>query len=405
VTSRHGFRLFLAATLLVACHRQPVEKPPAKPEPGTLAAMDLPPDDTEERSNLLNIAHGASIVSRTGETTLENSAVQAIDGDPDSAWLSPPYDPDQTFVIALPSRTSIRQLGAKRSPQVRLAIRTIEFERSNDGVHFEPLQTLKLVDSGSYQLFPVTPAEASYLRVTMHDPGGPYIQLNSLLARGEALEPVAPRRIDGCWSINGEPAVFRQNGAAVPYGRIGELTLDGGSDGRFFRFVWTNKAEYGMAAISVSPDGNHLSGIKWHEEALPLFLGGSWFGDRIPCQEGTLGQVGTPDKQAAVFETFMTRFGRFPLYGLEFDAHNELIDRSRWTLDAVTGYLRTHPSGTFQFTGYGNPQQLTALRAALQKRGTDLSHVTFVSERIPRRDPVTDVMRSLYGNIDLQIRR
>jgi hypothetical protein len=404
VTSRHGFRLLLAAVLLASCHREPAGKP-AKPAPDSLEAMQAPPDDAEERSNLLNIAHGATIISRTGESTLENSAVQAIDGDPASAWLSPPYDTDQTFVIALPSLSRIRKLGAKRSPFARMAVRSLEVERSTDGIHFEPFTTLKLADNGSYQLFPVTPADASYLRVTTHEPGGPYMQLSSVVAHGEPLEPVAPRHLDGCWSINGQPAVFRQNGAAVPYGRIGDLTLDGGSDGRFFRFVWKNKAEYGMAVISVSADGNHLSGIKWHEEALPLFLGGSWFGDRIPCQQGASGVPDNPAKPTPVFETFMARFGRFPLYGLEFDARGELTDRSRWTLDAVTRYLQAHPSGAFQFTGYGSEQQLNALHSALQKQGALLSKVTFVSARTPRREPITDVMRSLYGNIDLEIRR
>ena len=398
MTARTCVRLLLAAIVAAACTKAP---PPAKKPASnivTLAELEQPPDDSPDRDNLANLAYGASIVSRTAENTLDASAAQLIDGDPVSAWVSPAHDPIQSIVIALPSRSRLEQLGARRPVSPRGAVKSLLVERSLDGVTFEPFTTLKLEDTREYQISPVTPADAAYLRITTAEPAGALAQLGSFIARGKPLEPMTPRTLDGCWSINGiTSASFEQHGDAVS-GTIGDLSVDGGSDGRAFHLAWTRGPQYGMSIITLTPDSRHLTGIKWYEEAYPLFLGGSWFGERVPCAAKNA-------PRENVLQTYLNRFGRFPLFGLAFDGHAKLLPGSEPVVERLARHLAENPRTLWQLTGHGDARRLESLRAALQQRGVALANVSFVQAKAPRRDGFTQPMRVLYDDIDLEIRR
>ena len=244
----------------------------------------------------------------------------------------------------------------------------------------------------------MTPAEAAYLRITTAEPTGTSAQLGSFIVHGKPLEPVAPRTLDGCWSINGiTPAAFEQHGNEVS-GTIGDLSVEGGTDGRSFHLVWTRGPQYGMSIITLTPDSKRLTGIKWYEEAYPLFLGGSWFGERVPC-----GAKSAPREN--VFRVFLNRFGRFPLNGLAFDANAKQLPGSEVTVERLAQHFAANPRPPWQLTGHGDARRLDTLRAALLQRGVDLANVSFVQGKAPRREPFTQPMRELYGNIDLEIRR
>lgn len=363
-----------------------------------ISALAQQPDDAPDRDNLANLAYGASIASRTGESTLDYSAVQLIDGDPVSTWLSPLHAPEQSIVVALPSRSRIEQLGAHRGASPRSGVNSLRIERSLDGVTFEPYTILHLAANGLYQMSPVPPAEATYLRVTTAEPTGAWAQLNSFVVRGKPVEPVAPRSLDGCWSINRNTAAsFEQHGNSFS-GSIGDLSVDGGSDGRAFRFVWTRGPQFGMGILTLTPDGRHLTGIKWYEEANPLFLGGSWFGDRVSCGAKHA-------KREDVFPVFLNRFGRFPFYSLSFDEQAKLLPGSEPALDRLAKHLAANPRTLWNLTNHGDARRLATLRAALAQRGVNLANVAFVQATAPRREAFTQPTRALYDNIDLEIRR
>ena len=393
--------------MLLRCGGDVAERPQAPPPRKPELLHQKGPDDADDRNNLLNLAHGAVVVSRTGEVSLQNSAQCAIDGDPSTLWISPPGEPDQSLLFALPSRSRIRAVGLWIGPNADLFPKASEFETSLDGRSFTRIASFAMPASGK-TFIDVAPADAKYIR--FHTRGGnQFVRAISVFARGDAIEPVRPGSLDGCWSINGLAASFRQSGAAVTGAIAGKqtLTLDGGSDGRFYRLLWLRGAEYGIAAVAVTPDGQHLSGVFWHEESYPPFLGTTWFGERRTCG-------GDPQPQGDVLATSMQRYGRYPMYGLQFDDSGHLVEEpSRATLERLEAYLKTAPDARIVAhelleADKARNQSISeakrdSLRSALNARGIDTKSIEFVAvgSDDPHRPASTDAARSIYGAVEL----
>ena len=385
------------ALLLCAC--APNDEQPSPQRPAPAPTPSGPP-------NLLEITRGAAVVSRTGEATLAASAVRAIDTNNLSVWVNPPANLKQSLVFSLPSRSRIEQVGLVTAAKRETSILSAKFELSEDGEHFVDAGTYAIGTSANPQLFRVSPQTARYVRLTTLAGNSEYEQLATAYAVGTAIEPQREPSLDGAWSINDQPATFTKNAGYV--GGLYDIFLEGGSDGHFFRFAWIRgkDQEYGLAAISVTLDGNHLSGMVWHEEALQAtqFWADDWLGSRG-------GQAPAPVPRS-VMQTYLERFGFFPLYSLRFDDAGHLDEQqSAATLDAVKPYL--HP-GKARFIAHElnrNPAitqtEMDTLRAALQKRGVDLTGIDFVAmgNRDPRRPAVDDLTRAMYSSVELQIRR
>ena len=251
--------------------------------------MIAPPSDDAERASVVNLTYGATIVSRTGEATLEVSAIAAIDGNPVSYWLNPPRDFPQSMTIELAAPARIDKVGVRAPAKPELLARELVFESSMDGRTFQPLATVP----GDKLWLDVKPTDAAFLRVTVPSPRleNGNVTLQSILAHGRELAPAHPGALDGCWIVNGRPAAFASRGGrtlgAMQYAR-NTLYFDGAGNGRFWRFEWVRGPEFGYAAIAVSPDGQRLNGEQWHEEVIPLFFGDAWFG--VECA----GHAGAP---------------------------------------------------------------------------------------------------------------
>ncbi|HET7710303.1 MAG TPA: discoidin domain-containing protein [Thermoanaerobaculia bacterium] len=385
------------AVLAFGCGR---EKPAQSP-----SAVQKP-FDADERANLLNLAYGASVVSRSAESMFDFAAIRAIDGDPASYWLSPPFDTRQTLVFSLPARSRIGSIGLQTADRPELAVRMARVAFSADGTAFSAPVDLRLQPTGALQLTRIAPIDASFVRVETVESGDKAAQLVGVHARGEQIEPREPR-LDGCFEINGAPAAFRQTGARVS-GAIGArdpILLEGGSDGRFFRFAWVRGPQYGFAAISTSPGDATLSGMLWHEEALPLFFRTAWQGQKSSCT--------TSVPSHDVMQHRLDRAGRFPLYGLAFTPEGVLDEqRSAESLDALVRVMRRERvrliSHEFRHDEARNLQlsraRLESLRSAIARRGVDVSAVAFdaAGSARSRQDPSTEVMRALYGCIEVE---
>ncbi len=373
-------------------------------------------DDSAERASLLDLAHGATVTDRTGEAMLEVSALRAIDGDPASFWMTPPHDLPQSMIIALPARSRIDKVGIRTIAKGGFTANHVAFECSLDGRAFTPLATIKSADTSDPQLFDVKPAEATSLRVTMVDSLLPQhdVRLCSILARGAELESPHPGDITGCWIVNGREARFARRGAHV----IGVLEMgrepirfDGGFDGRIYRLNWIRGNDYGMALITVAPDGRHLSGIEWHEEVVPLFFGDSWFGEKRTCA-ASIADAGE------VALGLLRRVGRFSLYALRFRSDESLdVEASSDVLRSLIGFTQNRKDLRFVAHEFRQPtparnrevsqRLLASLRQQLESTGVNVNGIDFVAQGSadPRQQPTTESMRALYSSVDLEIRR
>lgn len=396
--------------MMLACARRAQQPARSGKEASKYHRLDeRPPDDGAERTSVLTLARGATVVSRTGELLPEDSALRAIDGDPMSFWMAPPHDLPQSMTIALPARTRIEKVGIRTDET--LPAKHIQVDASADGVTFQPLTTISSRETPDPQWFDVSGVEAAYLRVTLVDrvADAREPRLRSFLVRGSELEPPHPGDLAGCWTLNGTYATFERHGASLA-GLIEmreiPMQLDGGFDGRVYRFNWVRGNDYGYALFSVSPDSKHFSALEWHEEAIPLFYGESWFGEPHLCALG----IATDTR-----ERYLRRCGRFSLFGIRFRDDGS-IDReaSAELLAWLTKFAADQP---VQLVAHefrqGNPaankqfaqRELDALRAELDR--ASVKNVTFVAKGsdTPRQEPINDAMRAIYSTVDVEIRR
>lgn len=404
-----------AAILLLvagACRRHPAET--AAPPPPQRAIRPAG-DDTTERDNLLNYARGAVVVGRSGEFALWASALQAIDGDPDTCWFPPPHDVQQWLVAALPTESRLEQIGLSNAAAASGAISSVRFESSMDGVNFSPLGSVESKKSTNALLVPVRPVEARYVRATLTDDSKREgLSLCSLQLRGVETGKRGPGDLTGCWNVNGSKMTLAQDGDHV-FGQLEgsrPALIDGGTDGRFVRFVWVRDREFGYGAFSVEDSGQHLSGRIWHEEPIPIFAGEAWFGERSRCSGKTV--VGG----AAVASAFFQRAGRFPLYGLSPGADGKIDgQRSAATLRALAVLIQAAGKRPLRLEAHEFRQrdvaanrawagrELASLRALLEGAGARLSQTEFsvMGSDQPRQTARTADQRALYSAIEVVI--
>ena len=401
--------------LLIACGApEPPPKPPGTPKKPYILP---PPSDEAERSNLVNIAYGATVISRTGEVLLESSAIAATDGDPVSAWINPPKDFPLSLVVELGAPARIDRVGVRQPAKAAFVAKEIVFETSMDGRTFKPLA--RFPGKGSdvdAQWLDVKPVDAAFLRVTATAPSQAdgNVAINSILAHGRELAPAQPGSIDGTWILNCWPTEFRTHGAhtsGLMYAKSSQIFFEGGSNGRLHRFEWIRGPEFGYTVIAVAPDGLYLNGWQWHEEAVPLFFGDAWFG-------GNMGQPATTEIKVDVGREFLKRTGRHSLYALRFAPDGTLdVAASEDALRWLVGALREHPHARLvahefrEKTAVANraraQRTLDSLAKALQNAGVEPSGVTFVAAGSDnaRQIPGSEAARELYSTVDLEVGR
>ncbi|HEX8154406.1 MAG TPA: hypothetical protein VF698_14830, partial [Thermoanaerobaculia bacterium] len=225
----------------------------------------------------------------------------------------------------------------------------------------------------------------------------------------------APQRgsIEGCWSINGEPARFFLRDARI-LGVMGTdpiLYLDGTASERTYAFAWSRGPLRGQAMLTVSPDGQHLSGMQWHEEVEVDHVGDTWYGERAPCSEA-LTLHGTE-----VALMFLRQSSYYPLYALRFDAEDRLDEAASKELLDLVSYIVAGSKGKrfeviareFRHDAATNRaiarKRVDAVRAALERRKVDMTRVGFVAagDRNPRIIPINATLHATHNVVDLKI--
>jgi hypothetical protein len=405
------WRALLVLLLAAGCSRPVPKQAPTRPLLGK-----GPTDVVNEQSNLIDITRGATIISRTGEAILSTSAIAAIDGEITSFWMPPPHDYPQSIVIALGAPSRIDRVGFRSVTLDGNEANHIIFERSRDGATWQPLGTMTSRHVSEAQWLSVPPADAAYLRVTIPDAKNPGldVRLQSLFAHGTESAPRHEPSLDGCWTMNGTASAFVQHGSratgVVAQGKL-PFSLAGGTNGRMWRFNWIRGNDYGYTALTVSPDGKHLSALNWHEEPIPLFRADAWFGERSTCAATGAGE----DVPMAV----LRRAGHVSMFALQFDPAGELlVDASREELQSLVRIIHDAPINLRvvahelrQPDAAGNKaiteREIASLRSALTNIHADLSRVDFVAagSDAPRQTPSSEAARAIYSAVEVEVRR
>ena len=358
--------------VLTACDGVKPAEPKPKPEPGPVNPYTVDHD----QDNLLNLAHGAAVISRTAELTLENSAAHAIDGDFLTFWKTPPNGAEQTLVFSLPARARIERLGVIAPGDAAEAPARLRFEVSDDAIAWRDAATIDVKPVKEPQTVNIAPLEAAYIRVHTVEPSDQSAMFFSILAHGRELAPPAPPRFDGCWTINGLPARFVQRGTSVA-GVIGDdLFVIGGHDGRALRAMWRRGAMWGHAIVTVDPQGRALSGVRWFEDVIDFNRNEAWFGTPATrCGEIAVSEV-------EIANAILTRAKKWSMYGDDaFETASALIARA--------------PSQRFRIVAR-NQARLDAARGALQS-----SRIEFVVEP---KETFNEPQRVLADGVELHLR-
>lgn len=333
-------------------------------------------------NNILQFSRGAVVLERSGESSLEASAIRAIDSAPLTAWLSPPYDRSEWMVVELPAMTRIEKVGASYPKEHVLWMpRSLQFESSVDGRTFAPLTEIRTSRENPRPVEAVTPVETRFIRVTMSETDGAFVGVSELVVEGLAIDEPLDRTLSGTWSINGTAAHFTQVGNLVS--GVVQLTppllIRGGWGDQLIRFSWTRGGQFGVGLLSISSSAPVLNGILWYARANDESRGEDWFGQKKSDSS-------EPLDSTAVDDTLLERFGSIPLYGLLFDEHDALESTaSAVTLESLAGRLRSGPP--MQLLGFEHRsltdeenlarsgKRLESLRAALIEKGVDSNRI------------------------------
>jgi hypothetical protein len=359
--------------------------------------------------NLLNVAYGATVVSRTAESTLESSAVQGIDGMNFTAFATPAKGPEQTLVFAFGAPSRVERLGVTCNDKAKLPSK-VRFEASADGHAWGDVITIDHIEQGE-NIRNVPPFDARYLRVHIVEATPKYVTIGSFHAIGREIAAAQPASFDGCWMINNKPARLVQRGGRI-FGVMGgtrPTLIDGGTNGRVATLMWTRGPMWGYAVAAVAPNGKAISAATFHEEALTGNYGEAWIGTRCDA---------TPALAApAAPQHFLARTGHWTLSGLLFDPRDRLIEEaSADTIDNIVAILAAAPTRCFRIrahefrSGVAKEDQrqtaarIESLRAALQRRGVDLTRIEPVAGGSRREDAETVFasQRLLWSRIDLE---
>ena len=406
--TRRAIFLLLCIVVAAACNRDVavprVTQPSVEPD-----VAHLDPD------NLLNLTWGAAVVSRTAELHLEASAVQAIDGIPLTSWAAPPGGANQTFVFSLGAPSRIDRLGLTTFDKPELVPAKVRFEASADGKSWREVLLFEPRAVGPPQLVDVPPFDARFLRVSTLETNAWSTRLRTVHASGSEIALPPPPRFGGCWEINGRAARLVQSGSRLS-GIVHTdppTLVEGGIEGRVARLMWTRGPAWGYLALTLTPDGERISGLDFYEEISIHHATTGWFGARES------GCDGLPRGFSAA-DALLRHAGRWTMYGLTFDERDRLIDLSSGpTLDAAAALIASAPSQRFRVIAreFREPKpgeelkrakrRISALRTALEARGVDVSRVDFVAAGSEWGEPpiVVALQRLLASRVDLELVR
>lgn len=373
----------------IACEREEPHAPQKQPsKSGRRPVAAAPGALSEPADNLLELAHGGSVVSRTGENVLEMSAAHLIDGDLLTLWKSPPHDfANHDLVFALPALSRVTTVGVHATNTKWEVPVDLRFEFSNDASQWREVLAIKDLGLNERRLASIPPTEARYVRVRVLP--GPreqfYTQLRSIQIKGEELAQPKMPDLAGCWTVNGVSARFEQRGPRV-FGVINTeppTFVSGARDARTFRLLWLRGPQWGQALLTIEPQRRAFSAVKWHEIVGPSdATGEAWFGKPSSC--------------GAAVELDEIRIAR-----MIFDRAKRWTAYSPQSLEVFASLISSMPQARFRVVARTDERR-DIVRALLDKQGVDLKRVEFTTAP-PSEPPRNESIRVMADGVDLQV--
>ncbi|HEV7921919.1 MAG TPA: OmpA family protein [Thermoanaerobaculia bacterium] len=387
----------LILLLALACSKKEM---PAEPTATVSAPVPVPTATASAAAvapntpSIISFSSGALIAVKPAEYSDNWSAFMTLDEDPGTGWATPQGDlTPKTIVIALPAKTELDHLifdtaaidgdgrGAKDI--------TAEVSDAGPASGFQKIADVTLADRQDGQTFAVSPAAGRWLRLTVHNNHGSpeYTELMDVRGTGRQVEKPPTMNVSGTYSSDFGDFHVKQEGASVSgcYEHK-EGLLTGGVEGRVIKFQWKeDDGGQGPAIMVVSPDGNNLFGLWWHDgEKRPS---GQWNGTRKSSDVG--GCPHWAGSAAGQLARDLETTGRARVYGINFDSDSDVLrDDSKPTLDQIVDVLKKNADWKMTVEGHTDStatpehnQQLSERRAAAVKNylvtaGIDAARLT-----------------------------
>lgn len=274
-----------------------------------------------QRANLAAFVNGATIVARTGELQLSDSALHAFDGDTGTTWTSPPGDFQHSADLELPVAATVSAVTIDLSMPVYAArpVKEISVDASRDGTTFTPVATLRLDRNHGRQRFVVRPVHANLLRFTTRTNFGDrrFLAVPEIKVEGVTTGTWRKPDISGVWDVHGDVLVLQQSGSRVSgflQTAAAPVVLEGGWNGRILCLYWMQKNAFGIAALTASSDGSRMSGFVWDQKAILSYFWTTWFGSKKSGVEAVPAAAAE-----SLLERHLRRAGFVPLYQVSAD--------------------------------------------------------------------------------------
>ncbi|HEX5035610.1 MAG TPA: OmpA family protein [bacterium] len=362
---RHGSFRVLALAVFFFALAAPVQAQPAT-QPAAV-----------ERSDLLDLANGAVVLSKSSEYGgAQWSALALLDGTGGLGWCSEdkaPFPHEIVIELARPASVdavAFDQTGAQESGYAGISAKDIEVWASNaspsDG--FAKVLQVQLPKGGKQEFKLAAPAPARWLKFVIRSNWGNanYTELMELEAYGQPLPgPVTQAPITGTYNTNYGPIQFEQSGNTVKgcYYK-GDGTFSGTTDGRVVQCEWRQDQgkRFGTALMIVSADGGLINGFWYHDGN----LAGPWNGVRAKPGEDAGCRLNMKESAIAAG---IAQTGRSITYGILFDtASDKIKPESEPTLTEVLALLNAQPALSLGIEGHTDAQGADAYNQDLSQR-------------------------------------
>lgn len=313
--------------------------------------------------NLISLASGAFILKRPSEWSDDWSVFNLLDENPKQFWATAKgTTTPQEIIIALPERTLFKTFEFDNYSHDAQFVGCdakdvlVEVSDTNEGEGFQKVIDASLKDAVDNQRFAVSAdVPGRWIRLTVrNNHGSPDVtQLADFRGYGTQLTHDATPDINGTYEVyfTGDLHLRQQGTAVVGCYESRQGRVQGGFEGKAFKFTWFEKTGYSVKEIGpgvmvFSPDRKQLYSL-WSDGTRQRLVLGTKKSDEIGS---------CPDFSGGVEEQLakdLEEFGRARLYGINFDSDSDRIkDESKPTLDKIVAILKAKPGWKITIEGH-----------------------------------------------------